>query len=230
VTARRKPLWLGAVFVAIGMAILVGLGVWQLQRLRWKEDLLAHVAALQDAVPVPAAVALGRPTTELDFTRVRLDCPGLERAPTVRLYAVEGGQAGDRLIAACVVAGRTLLVDRGFLAPGETPAAGRPRLEEPVIGVLRAPSGPNFVTPANNPATNRWYWRDLPAMAAALGASDPAPVTLMMEGPAPQGAPRPIAVPAQITNRHMEYALTWFGLAAALAGVYVAMLLRRRFT
>ena len=66
-------------------------------------------------------------------------------------------------------------------------------------------------------------------MAAALSAPRPLPVTLMMESPAPiGGGPHPSAIPAEIPNRHLEYALTWFGLAAALAGVYIAMLLRRR--
>lgn len=226
---KPKPLWLGAVFVAVGLAILVALGAWQVQRLSWKTDLLAHIERLQGAIPVPLATALGKPAAELDFVRARLDCPGLERSPTLRLYAVENGVAGARLIAACAAGDGSILIDRGFLAEGEAQPLGAERLSVPVIGVLRRPSRPNFVTPANDPAANRWYSRDLPAMAAALGAPRPAPVMLMLESPPPAGGgPRPAALPTAISNRHLEYALTWFGLAAALAGVYVAMLWRRR--
>jgi surfeit locus 1 family protein len=66
-------------------------------------------------------------------------------------------------------------------------------------------------------------------MARALGVSDPAPVFLMLERPAPAGpGPTPMAVPADIPNNHLQSAVTWFGLAAALAGVYLASLWRRR--
>jgi surfeit locus 1 family protein len=227
---RPKPLWLGAVFVAIGMAILLTLGTWQLQRLKWKEDLMAHIERLQGAVPVPLAMVADRPAEDLDFTKVRLDCPGLEAAPTIRLYAVEAGRSGSRFITACRLGARSVLVDRGF-APDETAAPpGRPVLTEPVLGVLRVPSGANGFTPPNDVAANRWYWRDIPAMAAALRAPAPMPVMLMLESPAPlNGAyPRPAPLPTEISNRHLEYALTWYGLAAALAGVYIALLLRKR--
>ena len=80
-------------------------------------------------------------------------------------------------------------------------------------------------------AENLWYSRDVPAMARQLHAAAPAPIYLMVERPAPEGqGPIPAPVPADIPNRHLEYALTWFGLAASLIGVYAAMLLRRRRT
>jgi surfeit locus 1 family protein len=98
-----------------------------------------------------------------------------------------------------------------------------------VAGVLRKGDRPTFVTPANRVSENLWYSRDVPAMAGRLHASAPVPVYLMVETPAPAGAgPIPAPIPADIPNRHLEYALTWFGLAAALIGVYAAMLLRRR--
>ena len=225
---------------ALALALLIGLGVWQLQRLKWKEGVLAHVAALQSARAAPAepvldALARGR---DVDFTRVRLTCPGLAAAPFLQLYGLHEGQAGWRLISACEVAGvryRTLLVDRGFVADT---AAARPRVDPavrtPVVltGVLRAPDKASFMTPANKPEANRWFSRDIPAMARALGAAQPAPVTLFAETSSnPElAALVPAPLPTSIPNRHLEYALTWFGLAAALAGVYAAVLLRRRKT
>lgn len=228
---KPKPWWLGAIFVVFGIAVLLTLGTWQVQRLRWKEDLLAHIAALQSAAPVPVATVLGRAAENLDFVRVSVDCPALERSPTLRLYSLHDGESVERIITACPTPdGRSLLVDRGYVATGAAVVPGRERLDVPVVGVLRVPSGANRFTPPNEPGANRWYFHDLPAMAATSQASSPLPVVLMLERPAPaQGAgPSPAALPAEISNRHLEYALTWYGLAATLAAVYIAMLLRRR--
>jgi len=221
---------------AIAMALLIGLGVWQLQRLKWKEALLAHVAAAQAAQPRPIepvldALANGH---DVDFARVKVTCRGLASAPAVELYGIRDGQIGARLISACPVLSalyRTVLVDRGFIP--DTVSA-RPAVEPTapgsieIVGVLRVPEKGNFVTPKNQP--DRWYSRDAAAMAAVLKAPVVAPVFLMAENSSnPQWKGLiPAPLPTEIPNRHFEYALTWFGLAGALACVYVADLIRRR--
>lgn len=220
---------------AIGMAILIGLGLWQMQRLKWKEGLLAHVAALQtakavDIGPVLDGVAHGR---DADFTRVRATCPGISTAPFLELYGLRGGQAGARLISACAVESvgyRSVLVDRGFVPDNVTE---RPKVDRAsaapaeIVGILRKPDKPSFFSAKNQPG--HWFTRDAPAMAAALQAPQPAPLFLFAETSTnPQfKALTPAPLPADIPNRHFEYALTWFGLAAALASVYAAVLFRR---
>lgn len=231
------------VATAIALALLIGLGVWQLQRLKWKEGLLAHIAALQGAParpiePVLDALAQGR---NVDFTRVRVTCPGLGAAPFLELYGLKDGEAGWRLVSACPVATsryRTVLVDRGFV---NDDVKARPSVDRaataPVemVGVLRTPDRPTFVTP-KNPAgpsgAGHWFSRDVPAMARALGVAAPAPIFLFAATSSNPGfaALLPAPLPGEIPNRHLEYALTWFGLAASLAGVYAAVLLRRRKT
>jgi len=225
-----------ALLVLVCLAILIGLGVWQLQRLKWKEGILAHIAALKTAPARPLAEVL-KEGGDLDFVRVSFDCPDLERRPTLRLFSVRDGVAGYRLIAACPATGggyASILVDRGFTSLEQADAAARPGREAlpgPITGVLRKGDKANFVTPPNRIAANLWYSRDLSAMAAQLHTTGPAPVYLMIERPAPvSGLPAPAPIPADIPNRHLEYALTWFGLAASLIGVYAAMLLRRRRT
>src|SRR4051812_8302314 len=101
-TDRRFPVGL-TVATVIAFAILVALGTWQVQRLHWKEDLLARIAALQAAParpigPVLAAVARGG---DADYTRVSATCPGLAKAPFLELYSIHDGQPGTRLISAC---------------------------------------------------------------------------------------------------------------------------------
>ena len=220
-----------AILCLIGVAILVGLGTWQLQRLKWKEDLLARVAALRTASarPLEAVLRIGG---DLDYVRVSFSCPDLERRPTLRLFAVRDGVAGYRLITACPTTLGSLLVDRGFTSLEQASIAGQPgrqTLPGQIVGVLRTGDAATFVTPPNKPSENLWYSRDVAAMGQALSAPRPAPVFLMLESPAPPaGGPTPAPVPIDIPNRHLEYAITWFGLAAALVGVYVASLFRKR--
>ena len=232
----RRPAVLSGAIVLIAFCILCALGVWQVQRLKWKTGLLHRIEALRTAPAEPAEAVLRRIGDRLDvnFVRVILACPELERTPSLRLYGVVDGQPGYRFITACPVASppyRTLLVDRGFIPIDQASAplaAGRP-LEGPITGVLRRPDARSFVTPSNQPRKNLWYWRDITGMAQALHAEAPAPVMLMLESPAPEsGLPKPAPVPANIPNNHLGYAITWFGLAAALVGVYLASLLRRR--
>ncbi len=225
------------VATVIAMAILIGLGTWQLQRLKWKEGLLAHIAALQSAKALDIGQVLDRLSDahDADFTRVSATCPGLASAPFVELYGIRDGKAGVRLISACPVAAsrfRTVLVDRGFVPdtvsarPPVDPAATAP---VKLVGVLRVPEPGNFVTPKNLPG--RWYTprrgRHGPAVERALaGAGVPDGGDRHQPGLA---GPGPRAPAVDIPNNHFDYALTWFGLAAALACVYVADLVGRIF-
>lgn len=235
-TERPRFPWGLTIAVAIAFAILIALGTWQVQRLHWKEDLLAKVAALQAAPaqalgPVLVGVATG---ADADFTRVRVACPGLATAAFVELYSLRDGQAGVRLMSACRLEGGaygSILVDRGFVADtvsARPPVDANEAASMDLVGVLRTPEPGNRFSPPNTPA--RWYTRDVKAMAAALGAPRPAPLVIMAETATnPQWKGLIVEpIPADIPNRHLEYALTWYGLAAALLGVYAAMLFRKR--
>ena len=228
---QKGPGLAAALAVGVCLAILIGLGVWQLQRLKWKEDLLGRVKALQAAPARPLAEVL-KAGGDLDFTRVSFDCPDLLTLPRARVYGVQDGQIAYRLMAACPLPGGgpgSVMVDIGY----QDCALNKPipPFSGPLVGILRKPDARTFVTPPDQPAAKLWYWRDLPSMARALKAGPPLPLFLALErGPQPatgcQLARAPI--PNNIPNRHFEYALTWFGLAASLIGVYAAMLLRRR--
>jgi surfeit locus 1 family protein len=225
VAPARGPGPVSAVFVVLALALLVGLGLWQLQRLKWKEALLAHVAALQSAPAEPLETVLRQP--DQDFRRVSFVCPDALWRPSVSLYGVQGGAIGRRVMTACPVSAgpvRSVLVDLGFQPDGCLDKPPAP-WTGPIIGILRAPDPKSFVTPPAEPARRLWYWRDLPAMAKALGAASPAADFVAVErGPSLDGCLIRQPIPLNIPNRHLEYALTWFGLAASLVGVYVARL------
>ena len=232
--SRRFPIGL-TVTVAVCMAILVGLGLWQVQRLHWKQDLLTRIAALRAAPAAPGLAMLAQ-GGDLDYVRVELDCPGLARAKFAEVYGIDpSGQAGSRLLSACPLPSgpyKTLLVDRGFVADtisARPPVDAADATPIHVVGVLRKADKRSALAPADDPAHGQFYTRDLPAIAAALGAPDAAPLFLGAETPTnPEWrALTPAALPSDIPNNHLQYVVTWFGLAVALAGVYAAMLFRR---
>ena len=99
---HKGPGVVAGVVVLVCLAILIGLGVWQLQRLKWKEGVLARVAALQAAPARPLADVL-KAGGDLDFVRVRFDCPDLETRPMLRLFAVRDGAPGCIAAWACSI-------------------------------------------------------------------------------------------------------------------------------
>lgn len=221
---RRFPVVL-TVACAIALVALVSLGVWQTQRLAWKEDLLARIEAARSAPPVPLDQALARPDPE--FARVVLTCRGLDRAPYVELNTLLDGELGARLVSLCP--GETpILVDRGFVAEtvSARPPQDGPAMPVSVRGVLRRGEAANAFTPPTEPG--RVYVRDLAAMADQLGGGRTDLMLVAETSSNPEwSALRPEALPSSLSNNHLGYALTWFGLAAALAGVYAAFLYRR---
>ena len=234
---KRFPVGL-TLTTALAFAILVGLGVWQLQRLAWKKDLLARVEAAQTAQAQPLMTVLQAASKgeDVGYRKVVAICPGLATAPYVELYALMDGQMGSRLISACRLEGApygSILVDRGFVQdivsarPPEDPTDTRP---VGVRGVLRKPDQRSRLANHDDPAHRRFFTRAVGPIAGKLGASQPAPWFLMAETSTnPEWlALRPAPLPVDIPNRHLEYALTWFGLAGALLAVYAAML-RGRF-
>ena len=212
---------------SLGVALLVGLGLWQLQRKAWKEDLLHRIAALQTAPAEPLAVVLNRAADPaapgrvpgvqgLDFTRVQTLCSGLP-GRGLHLYGLRADGPGWRQIAACALPPglpyRTLLVDLGFerLPPVSQPALQAvtlPARDASVVGVLRTPDPPAWTDRLIGPpdpadAHGQWMRRDIPGMAHALGAPDPAPFMLELETPVAGPGLIPSPLPAGSLNQTM---------------------------
>ncbi|WP_313101383.1 SURF1 family protein [Brevundimonas sp.] len=227
----RFPIILTILAVAL-LGVLLALGVWQVQRMQWKEGLIAGAEAAAGQPPLPLTEALKLENPE--FRRVLLTCRGLAAAPYVELQSIENSDAGVRLVSACAVeGGPTLLVDRGFVSAeisARPPVKADDTMPVVITGVLRRAPAPSALTPP--PAEGRFYGRDAEAMARALKVEGPvSPFTVFATTSTNPdwAALKPSAPPAAFTNNHLGYALTWFGLAAALIAFYV-VLLRRRMT
>lgn len=229
-TAKDRFPWGLTIASALVFVLLVTLGVWQVQRLQWKQGLIARAEAVATAPPASPAAVLE--AVEPEFGKVALVCPGLATAPFVELQTIHEGQPGVRLISACRHPGydRTLLIDRGFVA--DTISARPPvsASATPVRLVAQVRT-----TPAPGPMAlaaegRRFFARDNAAMARVLGVEGPvAPQTLFaLTSSNPEWlALKPSAPPAAFSNNHLGYAITWFGLALALAGFYIALLRRK---
>jgi surfeit locus 1 family protein len=232
-----------AICACLGFAVLIGLGVWQLGRLEWKQGLLAKIAVLRNAPPRPLETVLppSTPAGNPEFRRVSVTCLAPIRAsPPIYRYALRDGQVAWRLMGFCpsaIAPYDGILLDRGLVqrfAGLMAPSAQRFPDPARVVGVLRAPGSRPWIDSAS-PAHRdgmivaRLIDADtLTDLARASGASRPAPyfVAVESEDPAPAGV-TPVALPQDVPNNHLGYAMTWFGLAAALAWVAGGLVRRR---
>lgn len=228
---RGRGLIWPAVATLVGVAMLIALGNWQMRRLAWKEGLIAAIAERVHAEPIALAEAERR-GGDVEYLRVKA-AGTLLNDHELDFYAFDeqDGVGWHILTPLHLADGSVAFVNRGFVPDELKDAArrrdGQPGSEIEIVGLARKPETPGAFTPANDAQKNVWYWRDLSAMAAAALAPDkprvvPFVVDAELEPRPPGGWPRGGVTRLELPNRHLEYALTWYGLAAALVGVFAA--------
>ena len=242
-TALKRLLFPGLAAL-VALDILVSLGVWQLYRLQWKEALIARVTSRLAAPPIPA------PGPE---AWRGLDVAGLEYQPV----ALRGHYHNDREVDVVYTltephgprggvgylvmtpfetdAGWYVYVDRGFVPADRKSAASRTEgLIEgatTVIGLVRRPHGRIWYMPGDNIAANQWFSRDPDLYARTYGLPPdkvaPYLVDARFDPALPGGLPQGGETIIDFPNSHLQYAITWFGLAAGLIGVFTVFARRR---
>ncbi len=222
-TTRRRPLRLA---IALGLgglltAALLALGIWQVQRRAWKLDLIARVEARIHAAPV-APPAFDRDPAALEYTRVRLTGRFLPGPPTL-VQAVTDYGGGFWAMQPLRTAAGVILVNRGFVPAGR--AAPAPVGAVSLVGLIRLSEPGGGFLRANDPAAGRWYSRDVAAIAAARGIAPVAPWFVDAAASAGGDYPKGGLTVVRFRNNHLVYALTWFTLAAMVAGA-MAVLIR----
>jgi surfeit locus 1 family protein len=227
---RFRPYPGFTITVAIMTAILIGLGVWQVERLHWKLDLIATMDRKMHAVPVPVD-GTGAPfawVPQNDYARVSLSGHFDNfREAYVFTTGPEGSPALHVLTPFITDASHVYLVDRGMVPTEKRDPASRAHGqiegETHVTGIWRTPDGPGMFTPSPDQVHRVWYARDLKAIAAADHIALAAPVVIEADAtPNPGGWPKGGQTVVDLPNNHLSYAITWFGLAAGLIGVYLA--------
>ena len=244
--ARRRGLFEPTVFAVVGITFLIGLGLWQLDRKAWKENLIATVTARTSLAPedLPPRASWPRLVQEgNEYRRVVFPAEFLEGQEALVYTSgspfrpdVKG--PGYWVFAPAQLAGGSIvLVNRGFVPADRKDPATRADAKTSgivdIIGVMRWPESRGLFTPVDDPKTNVWYLRDPKAMATEKKWATAAPFYIDQEAPVPPGGlPLPGKFSVALIDNHLQYAITWFGLALALAGVYVVWLagrFRRRY-
>jgi surfeit locus 1 family protein len=221
-----------------GLATLIALGTWQLQRLAWKEGLIASIETRMKAAPerLSAVEEKFKALGDVDYLPVTFAGTVLNEHEQYFL-STHDGQSGWNIYAPLQLAdGRALMLNRGFVPYDLRDPAKRagswPEGIQTINGLARNPLAgkPSSITPENDVKSNTWYWKDLNGMAANAGiAADrllPFFVDDWSEGK-PAALPVTRTTIVSLPNNHLQYALTWYGLAAALAGVWGGLVRRR---
>ncbi len=240
--ARRGGGWklvASVVLFLAALALLLALGTWQVQRLHWKEALLADIAERQVAAPVPLSEieAMAAAGTDIEYRRVTATGTFLNDKER-HFFATYEGMTGFYVYTPLQLAdGRILFVNRGFVAYEDKEASRRPQgqLEgqQTVTGLARSKllQKPSFLVPDNDLAKNIFYWKDLDRMAETDGLPADKVLPLFVDAdatPNPGGIPIGAVTQIDLPNSHLAYAFTWYGLAAALVVVGGMAFFRRR--
>jgi surfeit locus 1 family protein len=230
---RRSHFWL-TFWTGLGLVLLLGLGTWQVERLFWKEGLIAQRQASLHATPVPVPGSLddGRP---LEFHPVRASGEFLNDRELYLNEQSARGTAGFQIITPFRLAdGHIVMIDRGFVPTDrKSPDSRMDGLiagPTTVTGLLRLPSDgkPSYFTPDNEPSRNSWFFIDLPAMAKAAGLDAVLPFYVDADAsPVAGGLPQGGQTITDMPNNHLQYAFTWYALALGLLVIYIRFVFRR---
>lgn len=222
-SANRSKFPVGLTLIAaLLFAGLCALGVWQVERLAWKRDLIARVDARIHAAPVAAPDSA---TKADEYRRVTATGSFLHDRATLVQAATVRGPGYWVLTPLRRANGTILLINRGFVPPDARTRYARPVGTVSITGLLRLTEPRGGFLRSNDPAADRWYSRDVAAIATARAL--PATPTYFIDADA---APQPDALPIggltviRFPNNHLVYALTWFSLAAMTAGAYILLM------
>ncbi|BAT58767.1 SURF1 family protein [Variibacter gotjawalensis] len=239
---RRGGLLIPALAAIVALAACLALGNWQLERKAWKEGL---IAALQERLAAPAAQLPSRSmwrdlnAQAAEFKRVTFpaeflhDKEALVYASPSALRPDVSGPGYWVITPAQLPGGSIIMVNRGFVPEAaKDPAQRSPGQTKGIVdltGVMRWPEPRGTFTPADDPAHNIWFLRDHFAIAAAKGVDLTAPFYIDLESPTPAGGvPKAGTLTVSLPNKHLEYALTWFGLAGVIVVMFAAFAFMRR--
>jgi cytochrome oxidase assembly protein ShyY1 len=239
-TRERQGAFLPGVCALIAFVAFIALGTWQLDRKTWKEALIATLDRRLAAEPTPVPPPREWNSLNADKDEFRRVAATVSFAPDDEALVYTIGSAfrpdvsgpGYWVFApAKLDNGARVVVNRGFVPEGERaqashrPLAGRVR----VIGVMRWPEQRAWFTPEPNPSRNTWFARDHLAIANAKGWGDLAPFFVELETPTAEGdLPHAGPLTVKLRNDHLQYAITWYGLAAVVAFGFAFWLRSRR--
>jgi surfeit locus 1 family protein len=224
-----KSITAASLTAIIGIAILTGLGVWQLERREWKTKLIADLTQRESAPAIAWKVSGPTPP---EFTHVTVEGDLRTDRPLLLYGRTLNGAAGVHELAALIRDdGAAVLIDEGFspLPVNGDDIQHAPIRNRRIEGLIRYAPGKAWFDADNDDVKNEWFWIDLPRMAKVLGLPYMAPVYVEATVPVETDGPTPTGgvLAGQIRNEHLTYAITWFSLAGVFAAVYAVWLHRK---
>ena len=237
----RSLFWPTA-FTLAGLVVLIGLGSWQLQRLEWKNGLIAMVAARAggDAVAVPSPSDWdSMSVADWEYRPVTLTGT-FDHDREIHVFTSLANPRGKHsgpgywvIAPLALEGGGTVMVNRGFVPEKakdrSTREQGLVAGPQALTGLLRKPEQRGWFVPENDVTGNVWYYRDIDAMKKVSGTGRLAPFLVDVREPSPPGGlPQPGETLLRFKNNHLQYAITWFALAACLIAVFGAFVRKAR--
>jgi surfeit locus 1 family protein len=221
VTGRIRQLLIPGLTTLLGMALLLSLGTWQVERLHWKRGILAQIAQAEASPPAVLAPE-PRPWSKVAVTgRLRNDLTALYGAEVRDTRA--GPTMGSELIVPLErEEAPPVLVDRGWVPASRRTPLRQPQGKVTVVGYVRPPDQPGWFSARDDVAGRQFFTLDPAAIGRALGLAAVAPFTVVALGEPPsEGWPIPAQHLPQPPNNHLSYAVTWYSLAAALLVIFL---------
>jgi surfeit locus 1 family protein len=227
ITPFHRRLWFAGPLVLLAVLLLLALGTWQVQRLYWKEALLADIQQRGEAAPVDLNIieTMASSDGDIEYRKVRLS--GIfDHTKERHFFATFQGQTGYYIYTPLQMSdGRFIFVNRGFVtydmkAPS-TRAEGQVAGTVEIEGLARAklPGKPSMMLPDNDLKANIFYWKDLDVMAPSAGVDETRLVPFFVDAnaaPNPGGWPKGGVTIIDLPNNHLQYAITWYGFALTL--------------
>jgi surfeit locus 1 family protein len=232
---RRGGLLVPGMVTLAALLVLVGLGTWQLERKAWKESLIATLDRRVNDAPValpPSTEWAGMTPENSEFMRVRVRAEFLKNSDAL-VYtsgsAIRDDVKGSGYFVfspAHLPNGQQVVVNRGFVPSRAYPAESGPH---DIIGAIRWPEPPSLFVSDHDPKGEIWMVRDPLAMAKLKTWGTVAPFYIEQEAPVPPGGlPHPAPLKVHLRNDHLQYAITWYGLAVVLVGMFAIWAVKRR--
>lgn len=220
----RKPQMVPLLFIIVATITLAGLGLWQMQRLTWKEDIIAKADAANALPALTQLPLIDENTLTLEYRHVALTGAFASQSPLMLNASLKGVYGMQYILPFVTNEGALIFVNIGFV-PKQIGELALPLYNETTIkGVLHTTRQKRFFSPANQPEKNVWFYEDIPQMQKARGMDTEKvqfyPLIVAMTEPLPGYSgryPKPHAEEIIFRNNHLGYAITW--LLLALAGV-----------
>ena len=229
---QKKSVLLAGVFTVLGLGILLKLGFWQLDRHEWKTGLLAKIDVNMTAEPLTL-----NPLPETGNLEYRRVCGEGTFFHDKELYFFSTnlqGEGGYHVYTPFLIEnGKVFFVNRGWVPPGKKEPQTRLESRVPgtnfVCGVLRNEGQKAYFTPENNPSSNSWFYTNIEQIEAATDLTSAVDLLIDADSsPIPGGFPVGGQTKVELPNNHLGYAITWFGLALALLGVFTVFAIKAK--